>query len=87
MYNLSVNNKGKRLYSRGVSNTSAIGIALGIFALVGLWVFGSAWLFEVLWNYVVPGVFNGPHIGYWMAFCVITLLNFFKSSLHISRKV
>lgn len=43
-------------------------VALGI---VGIAVFG--WLFMLLWNWLVPVIFNGPVLNFWQALGLILL--------------
>ena len=43
----------------------------------------SSWLFQLVWNYLVPGLFHGPQLSYWQAAALLFFLtwigNLFKS--------
>jgi hypothetical protein len=60
-----------------------IGCIIAIPVIGGLW-YLSVLLFRFVWNYVVGGIFHGPHISFWGAVAVMVLLTFiggyFKSS-------
>ncbi len=64
------------------------GIAALMLVLLGCLFFGVVvWLFELLYNYVVPGIFNaGPHLGFWQAFAVYLLISIVFGRLRIGRK-
>lgn len=38
-----------------------------------------------LWNYVMPGVFNLPEIGYWQAFALLMLSSLFFKNIKTSN--
>lgn len=51
-----------------MTQTGAVagGCAIVVLILVASWLITAAIIF-VLWNWLVPGVFNGPVITYWQA--------------------
>lgn len=63
-------------------------IALGVvaIALAGIGWTVSAWILQVLWNWLVPQVFGGPVITYWQSFVAIALLSFIGSFFKGSSK-
>ncbi len=59
-------------------------IIVGLVALVAAAIAFCAWLFMLVWNFVMPAVFNLPELSFWYALAIIFLLGFvgswFKSS-------
>ena len=50
----------------------------------------EAWIFMLLWNWIVPIFWaTAPHLGFWVSFGVMMLLNliggFFKSRVSVNR--
>lgn len=45
---------------------------------IALWagcVFLSAWVIELLWNWLIPTLFHGPIVTYWEALGILVLLS------------
>jgi hypothetical protein len=43
-------------------------MCLVVLAIIAAFSFLISWLLMVLWNVVVPTLFHGPHITYWIAY-------------------
>jgi hypothetical protein len=50
-----------------------IGGILAALAFAVLIAFAFGYFVMILWNYLMPGIFGLPAIGYWQAFCLILL--------------
>ncbi len=48
---------------------------LGVVALMASVFALSTWFFQWIWNFVVPGLFHGPVLGFWQAAAVVVLLS------------
>jgi len=53
-------------------------LVCGAFAL-------SAFLFEVVWNFVMPAVFKLPIITFWQAAGIVFLLGFIGKVIHYKK--
>lgn len=60
-------------------------ILLVLAVVVGCTLLGG-WVFQLLWNFVVPAVFNGPVLGYWHAVALTLLLGFLGGFIKINSK-
>lgn len=73
----------KRSDSASDSAAALIGCVIGLIISIGLGAF-SAWMFEILWNWLMPLLFHLPTLTFWQAWGIIALLSiiggFFKSS-------
>lgn len=48
--------------------------------------FLSTWVFELLWNYVMPTVFKLPVLSFWHSAAIVLLLGFIGSAVKSSTK-
>jgi hypothetical protein len=55
-------------------------LALGLAAVVALSAF-MGWLVMLLWNVVVPGLFNGPEISFGVAWAMMVLFNILTGAI------
>lgn len=53
-----------------------LAIAFGILCFEG-------WLLMLVWNYAIVAVFNAPPIGFWIAVCLVWLLNLISKAFTI----
>ena len=53
-----------------------ISLILGIALLLDM---GVAWIFQGLWNFIMPSVFNLPLLTYWQAFVILLLISLIGS--------
>jgi hypothetical protein len=62
----------------------AVGVIILIFAIISAFALLGAWIFMVLWNWIVAGIFNAPALTYWPAVGVCALLaiigSFFRNA-------
>lgn len=58
---------------------------IAVLAVIVGWSALLAFVFMLLWNFVVPQVFNGPEISFWVAWAGMLLLSILKSG--VSRVV
>lgn len=58
----------------------ALAVVFGIYCGIGA-------CFMLLWNFVVPTTFNGPHLSFWVATCGLLLVSFLTGNiLRANRK-
>jgi hypothetical protein len=59
-------------------------MCLVVLAIIAVLSFLVAWVLMLLWNVVVPTLFHGPHLTYWVAYALYWLLaiiaGFFKNN-------
>jgi ABC-type bacteriocin/lantibiotic exporter with double-glycine peptidase domain len=60
-----------------VSRSDSVLVKIGFVLLfAAVFLFLGAAIFMLLWDKVVPAVFNGPGISYWTSFCMLLLIAF-----------
>jgi hypothetical protein len=90
----AANYSGNPYYRNTSPATKFFGYLLIILAFLGLivlslgFIFGcmclGALILMVCWNYVA-GYFHGPHITFWVAFCIVILLGFLRGNTSVTR--
>lgn len=55
---------------------SIIGLIVFIGSLFAAVLAFSAWIFELLWNWVLPDLFHVPMITFWQSVGIVLLLSF-----------
>lgn len=65
--------------------TGCSAFILAVCAVVGI----SSWFFQMLWNYVVAGIFwtSGPVLTYWQSVLTVCLIWFVGRILRIGKSV
>jgi hypothetical protein len=68
-------------------NPGCVGVAgcLVIFLIIGV-VFFNAWIFELLWNWLMPSLLNLPAVTYWQSFGIMIFLHLVGGWLFASNK-
>jgi hypothetical protein len=63
---------------------TGIGVAIVFFIMLPVFFITGTWIFESLWNWLVPDLFNGPELTFWKAAGLMLLLSiiggFFRGS-------
>lgn len=52
----------------------AVGVIIGIFAIISAFALLGALIFMLLWNWIAADIFNAPALTYWPAVGVCALL-------------
>lgn len=61
-------------------------ILLGVILLAfGVSLF-NAWIIMILWNYVIPDLFNLPELTFWKTFGLCVLIELFFKLIHSGKK-
>lgn len=61
-------------------------ILLGIILLAfGVSLF-NAWIIMILWNYVIPDLFNLPELTFWKTFVLCVLIDLFFKLINSGKK-
>jgi len=63
-----------------------LGAMVAAFAIVAVFIFILAYPAMLLWNMLIPELFNGPYLSFWQTFGLIVLFRIFLPSSP-SRKV
>lgn len=55
-------------------------LVLGLFYTIGWFLLGFVWgpILHLLWNQVVPPVFDGPSLSLWQSVCGFYLVSYYK---------
>lgn len=74
----------RRYRSTELSGGEVVGCCLLVIVGLIAYTLAFAWVFQTLWNFVVPSVFGGPYLEYNQALAITVLLSligsFFKST-------
>lgn len=63
-----------------------LGLAIGFIAMYAALVGVSAFIFWLLWNWVLPDLFHWPELRYSQAYGLVLLLSFVGSAIKINTK-
>jgi hypothetical protein len=56
-------------------------IVMGILAFAVVFAALEAWVFMLLWNWILVGLFNAPTISFWLAWGVLILINILTKAI------
>jgi hypothetical protein len=62
-----------------------LGVVVVILLIVGLMAL-TPFLFMLAWNYVMPGLFNLPEIGFWQSFAITFMVGILTRGFSASSK-
>jgi|688.fasta_scaffold381342_3 hypothetical protein len=57
-----------------------LGAMVAAFAIVAVFIFILAYPAMLLWNMLIPELFNGPYLSFWQTFGLIVLFRIFLPS-------
>jgi hypothetical protein len=60
--------------------STVIGTILGVIGLMAIIILFAGWITQLLWNVLLPDLFNFPMLSYWQAVGIYILAGIFRGS-------
>ena len=67
------------------TETKIVTLILVVIGVIGI-AAGVTWLFQLLWNAVLPPMFGWPLLTYWQALAILALCSILSNFLHAAKR-